>query len=113
MVKHMKNGEDFDTRFKKMTDLEHLNLEQIYSNFWKEIQEAEKSSLPDYSHFSDENRKRMQLLKYLNMYNELQHYYNQEAEGKFQFKIVTYDDVLASIDRVESKAQTIIDMQFV
>ncbi len=68
--------------------------------------------MPDFSHFTDENRKRMQLFKYLNMYNEHEHFYNQEAESKFKFKNVTYDDILESINKLESEAQTIKDVQY-
>lgn len=55
----------------------------------------------------------MQILKYLNMYNEIEHDYNQEADRNFKFKNVTYDDVLERIDKLDSKGETIKDLQYI
>lgn len=46
------------------------------------------------------------------MYNELEHHYDQEAVMKPKFKNVTFEDVLESIDRIESEAKTMIDVQY-
>jgi hypothetical protein len=71
------------------------------------------ASLPDSSNFSKENRQRIQSLKLLCMYIELERYGSQEMESEPQFKEVSLEEVSLRIREFQIEAQTVKDSQFI